>query len=84
MSLLYIVLVGFVAGVIAKLLTHGPSKPSGFLVTTALGIVGAFVATWLGQAVGWYRPDQGAGFVAATVGAIVVLFVWNRFMARRA
>jgi uncharacterized membrane protein YeaQ/YmgE (transglycosylase-associated protein family) len=84
MNLLYIILVGFVAGVIAKLMTRGPNRPSGFLVTTALGIVGAFVATWLGQAVGWYRPDQGAGFIAATVGAIVVLFFWNRFMARRA
>jgi uncharacterized membrane protein YeaQ/YmgE (transglycosylase-associated protein family) len=84
MSLLYIVLVGFIAGVIAKLLSRGPNRPSGFLVTTALGIVGAFAATFVGQAVGWYRPDQGAGFVAATVGAIVVLFVWNRINARRA
>ena len=84
MSLLYIVLVGFIAGVIAKLLSRGPNRPSGFLVTTALGIVGAFAATFVGQAVGWYRPDQDAGFVAATVGAIVVLFVWNRINARRA
>jgi uncharacterized membrane protein YeaQ/YmgE (transglycosylase-associated protein family) len=83
MGLLYIVLVGFVAGVIARLMSRGPNRPSGFLVTTALGIVGAFVATFVGQAVGWYRPDQGAGFVAATVGAIVVLFVWNRIHARR-
>jgi uncharacterized membrane protein YeaQ/YmgE (transglycosylase-associated protein family) len=53
-------------------------------VTTALGIAGAFVATFLGQAIGWYRPDQGAGFIAATVGAVIVLFVWNRLAARRA
>lgn len=84
MSLLYIVLVGFVAGVIARLMSRGPNRPSGFLVTTALGIVGAFAATFVGQAVGWYRPDQGAGFVAATVGAIIVLFAWNRINARRA
>ena len=84
MSLLYIVLVGFIAGVIAKLLSRGPNRPSGFLVTTALGIVGAFAATFVGQAVGWYRPDQGAGFIAATIGALVVLFIWNRFAARRA
>jgi uncharacterized membrane protein YeaQ/YmgE (transglycosylase-associated protein family) len=84
MSILYIILVGFVAGVVARLLSRGPNRPSGFLVTTALGIVGAFVATFLGQAVGWYHPDQGAGFIAAAVGAIVVLFVWNRFSARRA
>ena len=84
MSILYIVLVGFVAGVIARLMSRGPNRPSGFLVTTALGIVGAFAATFIGQAVGWYRPDQGAGFIAAAVGAIVVLFVWNRVAARRA
>jgi len=84
MSILYIVLVGFVAGVIARLVSRGPNRPSGFLVTTALGIVGAFVATFVGQAVGWYRADQGAGFIAAAVGAIVVLFLWNRFAARRA
>ena len=83
MSILYIVLVGFVAGIIAKLVSRGPNRASGFLVTTALGIVGAFVATFLGQAVGWYRADQGAGFIAASLGAIVVLFIWNRFNARR-
>jgi len=84
MSILYIILVGFVAGVIARLLSRGPNRPAGFLVTTALGIVGAFVATFVGQSVGWYRADQGAGFIAAAVGAIVVLFFWNRFAARRA
>jgi len=78
MDILWIVLVGFVAGVIARLLAPGPNRPSGFLLTTALGIAGAFVATWIGQTIGWYRPDQGAGFIAATLGAIVVLFAWNR------
>ena len=81
--MLYILLVGIVAGVIARLVTRGPNRPSGFILTTALGVVGAFVATFIGQAVGWYRPDQGAGFVAATIGAIVVLFIWNRVNARR-
>jgi uncharacterized membrane protein YeaQ/YmgE (transglycosylase-associated protein family) len=84
MNILWIVVVGFVAGIVARLLSPGPNKPAGFLLTTALGIAGAFVATWIGQLVGWYRPDQGAGFVAASVGAIVVLLVWNRFAARRA
>ena len=82
MGILWIILIGFVAGVLARLLSRGPNMPAGFLLTTALGIAGAFVATFLGQAVGWYRPDQGAGFIAATVGAIVVLFIWNRFAAR--
>jgi len=52
-------------------------------VTTVLGIVGAFVATFVGQAVGWYRPDQGAGFIGAIVGAVVLLFIWNRVEASR-
>jgi len=84
MGLLWIVVIGFVAGIVARLLAPGPNKPSGFILTTVLGIAGAFVATCIGQAVGWYRPDQGAGFIAATVGAIVVLFIWNRIAARRA
>ena len=84
MGILWIVVIGFVAGIIARLLAPGPNKPSGFILTTVLGIAGAFVATFIGQAVGWYRPYQGAGFIAATVGAIVVLFIWNRIAARRA
>jgi len=83
MDILWILLVGFVAGVIARLLAPGPNRPSGFLLTTALGIAGAFVATSIGQTIGWYRPDQGAGFIAATLGAIVVLFAWNRLAAQR-
>jgi uncharacterized membrane protein YeaQ/YmgE (transglycosylase-associated protein family) len=83
MNILWIVLVGFVAGIVARLLSPGPNKPAGFLLTTALGIAGAFAATWIGQSVGWYRPDQGAGFVAASVGAILVLILWNRLIARR-
>jgi uncharacterized membrane protein YeaQ/YmgE (transglycosylase-associated protein family) len=84
MGILWIVIIGFVAGIIARLLSPGPNKPAGFILTTVLGIVGAFVATFIGQAVGWYRPDQGAGFIAATAGAIVVLFIWNRYESARA
>ena len=84
MGFLWIVVIGFVAGIIARLLSSAPNKPTGFLLTTALGIAGAFLATFLGQAVGWYAPDQGAGFIAATLGAIVVLFIWNRIAAARA
>ena len=83
MSILWLIVIGFVAGVVAKLLHSGPREPSGFILTTILGIIGAFVATFLGQAIGWYRADQGAGFIAATVGAIVVLFIWNRVARRR-
>ena len=83
MGFLWILLIGVVAGIIARLLSSAPNKPSGFILTAALGIAGAFLATFLGQAVGWYAPDQGAGFIAATLGAIVVLFIWGRIAAAR-
>ena len=76
-------LIGFVAGVIAKLVTPGSNEPSGFILTTILGIVGAFVASWLGQALVWYRPGEGAGLIGAVVGAIIVLLIWGAFMGRR-
>jgi uncharacterized membrane protein YeaQ/YmgE (transglycosylase-associated protein family) len=80
---LWIIIVGFVAGIIARLLSPGSNNPSGFLLTTALGIAGAFLATFIGQAIGHYGPDQGAGFITATIGALVVLFIWNRLVASR-
>ena len=83
LSILWIILIGFLAGVVARLLSPGPNNPTGFLLTTILGIVGAFVATFLGQTIGWYRADQGAGLIGATVGAIIVLFIWNRLVAHR-
>ena len=82
MGILWIILIGFVAGLIARFLVPGPNSPSGFILTVVLGIAGSFLATFLGQAVGWYRADQGAGFIGATVGAILVLFIWNRLVAR--
>jgi uncharacterized membrane protein YeaQ/YmgE (transglycosylase-associated protein family) len=83
MGILWIIIVGFVAGIIARLLAPGPNKPTGFILTTALGIAGAFLATFIGQTIGWYRPDQGAGFIGAIVGAVLVLFIWNRLVAAR-
>jgi uncharacterized membrane protein YeaQ/YmgE (transglycosylase-associated protein family) len=64
MGILWSILVGFIIGVIAKLITPGDPKPSGFILTTVLGIVGALLATWLGQAIGWYEPGQAAGFIS--------------------
>src|SRR5215467_2319532 len=84
MHILWIVLIGFVAGIIARFLSPGPNNPSGFILTTVLGIAGAFLATFIGQSIGWYRIDQGAGFIAATVGALIVLFIWNRLVVHRA
>ena len=80
---LWIILIGFVAGIIARMLSPGPNNPSGFILTTLLGIAGAFLATWIGQALGYYSPNQGAGFIMATIGALIVLFIWNRLVARR-
>ncbi|MDA9475785.1 MULTISPECIES: GlsB/YeaQ/YmgE family stress response membrane protein [Bradyrhizobium] len=83
MGLLWTVIIGFVAGVIAKFIMPGDNEPSGFILTTILGIVGAFVATYLGQALGWYRAEEGAGLIGAVVGAIIVLFVYGLIAGRQ-
>jgi uncharacterized membrane protein YeaQ/YmgE (transglycosylase-associated protein family) len=83
MNILWIVVIGFVAGIIARMVAPGPNNPSGFILTVVLGIAGSFLATFIGQAVGWYRLDQGAGFIGATVGALAVLFIWHRLVAAR-
>ena len=79
--MLWILIVGFVAGILARLISPGPNKPGGFILTIVLGVAGAFLATFIGQTIGWYRADQGAGFIAATLGALLVLFIWNRLVA---
>ena len=83
MGILWTIIIGFVAGVIAKFIMPGPNEPSGFVLTTILGIVGAFVATFLGQALGWYGPGQGAGLIGAVVGAIIVLLLYGMVAGRR-
>ncbi|MBR1151143.1 MULTISPECIES: GlsB/YeaQ/YmgE family stress response membrane protein [unclassified Bradyrhizobium] len=83
MGIIWTIIIGFVAGVIAKFIMPGDNEPSGFILTTILGIVGAFVASFLGQALGWYRPGEGAGLIGAVVGAIVVLLVYSMVAGRR-
>lgn len=83
MGVIWTIIIGFVAGVIAKFVMPGDNEPSGFILTTILGIVGAFVATYLGQALGWYRPGEGAGLVGAVVGAIIVLLIYGFVAGRR-
>jgi len=83
MGIIWTIIIGFLAGVIAKFIMPGPNEPSGFILTTILGIVGAFVATYLGQAFGWYGPGQGAGLIGAVVGAIIVLLVYGMVAGRR-
>jgi uncharacterized membrane protein YeaQ/YmgE (transglycosylase-associated protein family) len=83
MSILWTIIIGFVAGVIAKFIMPGDNEPAGFVLTAILGIVGAFVATLLGQALGWYQPGEGAGLIGAVVGAIIVLFVYGLVAGRQ-
>ena len=83
MGIIWTVLIGFLAGVVAKFITPGRNEPSGFILTAVLGVVGAFVATALGQAMGWYGMGDGAGLIGAVVGAVIVLLVWG-MAARRA
>jgi uncharacterized membrane protein YeaQ/YmgE (transglycosylase-associated protein family) len=82
-NIIWIIVIGFIAGLIARFMSPGPNHPKGFILTTILGIAGAFVATFVGQTIGWYRLDQGAGLIGATVGALLVLFIWNRLVAHR-
>jgi uncharacterized membrane protein YeaQ/YmgE (transglycosylase-associated protein family) len=83
MGIIWTIIIGFIAGIIAKFVTPGDNEPSGFVLTTILGIVGAIVASYLGQALGWYAPGEGAGLIGAAVGAIIVLAVWG-FVRKRA
>lgn len=82
MGIIWTIIIGLIAGIIAKFITPGDNEPSGFILTTILGIVGAFVASYLGQALGWYAPGEGAGLIGAVVGAIIVLLVWGMFRRR--
>jgi uncharacterized membrane protein YeaQ/YmgE (transglycosylase-associated protein family) len=81
MGIIGTIIIGLLAGIVAKFLMPG-RDPGGFIITILLGIAGAFVATYLGQAVGWYRAGEGAGFIGAVVGALIILLVY-RFIAGR-
>jgi uncharacterized membrane protein YeaQ/YmgE (transglycosylase-associated protein family) len=83
MGIIWTIIIGLLAGIVAKLLMPG-RDPGGFIITTILGIIGAVVATYLGQALGWYRADEGAGFIGAVVGAIIVLVIYRLVVGRRA
>lgn len=82
MGIIWTIIIGLVAGIVAKFIVPGDNEPQGFVLTAILGIVGAFVASYLGQALGWYAPGEGAGFIGAVVGAVLILLVWG-FVARR-
>jgi uncharacterized membrane protein YeaQ/YmgE (transglycosylase-associated protein family) len=82
-GIIWTIVIGFLAGVIAKFIMPGDrNEPSGFVLTTILGIIGAFVANFLGQSLGWYGPQDGAGLIGAVIGAIVVLFLFGALRRR--
>ena len=83
MGIIWTIIIGFIAGVIAKFIMPGKNEPSGFVLTAILGIVGAFLATFLGQSLGWYGPNEGAGLIGAVVGAIILLLIWGAVTRRR-
>lgn len=83
MSLIWTIVIGFIVGVLAKFVTHGPG-PSGFFMTAALGIAGSILATFGGRALGWYAAGQSAGFIGAFIGALIVLFVYHLIIKNRA
>lgn len=78
MGVIGAIIIGLIVGFIAKLITPGDPKPRGFILTAVLGIVGALVAQFLGQAVGLYQPGEAAGFLGAVVGSVIVLLIWRQ------
>jgi uncharacterized membrane protein YeaQ/YmgE (transglycosylase-associated protein family) len=82
MSIIWTIIIGLVVGAVAKLLMPG-KDPGGFIVTILLGIAGAFVASYLGQAVGWYKPGQAAGFIMSVVGAMILLLLYRLIFKRK-
>ena len=82
MSIIWAIVIGFLVGLVAKFLMPG-RDPGGFIVTALLGIVGALVATFLGQALGLYAAGQAAGFIASVIGAMIVLFIYHMIRGRR-
>jgi len=77
MSIIWTILIGFLAGALAKFIMPGKDA-GGFIITTCLGVAGALVATFLGQALGWYQAGQSAGFIGAVVGAVILLFAYRK------
>ncbi len=81
MHLIWMIVIGFIAGVVAKLLVPG-RDPGGFIITACLGIAGALLAGWLGRVLGFYQENQNAGFIASVIGAVIILGIYH--LIRRA
>lgn len=83
MYILWTVLIGLIAGIIAKFLVPGDREPSGFILTALLGVVGAFLASWLGRSLNLYGPGEGAGLIGAVIGAVIILVGWGAMTRSR-
>ena len=83
MGIIWTIIIGFVVGIVAKFLMPG-RDPAGFIITALIGIVGSVVATYLGRAMGFYQAGESAGFIAAVLGAIILLFVYRLVTGKRA
>lgn len=81
MGIIWTILIGFIVGLVAKMLTPG-RDPSGFFITAIIGIAGSLLATYGGQALGLYRAGEAAGFIGSLVGAVVLLFIWGAIRRR--
>jgi uncharacterized membrane protein YeaQ/YmgE (transglycosylase-associated protein family) len=82
MAIISTILIGLIVGAIAKLLMPG-KDPGGFIVTILLGIAGAFIATYIGQAIGWYEAGQPAGWIMSIVGAMILLLLYRLLFKRK-
>jgi uncharacterized membrane protein YeaQ/YmgE (transglycosylase-associated protein family) len=83
MSVIGAIIIGLIVGFIAKLITPGDPKPRGFILTAVLGIAGALVAQFLGQAIGLYQSGEPAGFFGAIIGSIIILLIWRQVARAR-
>lgn len=83
MSILWTIIIGFIVGIIAKFLMPGDNEPKGFVLTAILGIVGSFVGTFLGQAVGLYKAGEFGGWIASVVGAMILLWIYGRVVKKK-
>lgn len=82
MGILWTILIGFIVGIVAKFLMPG-RDPAGFIITVLIGVVGSVIATYLGRAMGWYEVGESAGFIAAVIGAMILLFIYRMVTGKR-
>lgn len=83
MDVIWIAVIGLLAAIVAKLILPGDNGPKSWIITAAIGVAGSFVGTFLGQFIGFYRPGEMAGFFGSVIGAVVLLWLWDRLFKRK-